>query len=83
MSALENLLSPRAKLVVKKAVEINTGTGELSKTHILALTEALQSDETFSAQFEDYCTRKSISPNMINNIATTLNLLMNGNSLSK
>lgn len=83
MSALENLLSPRAKLVVKRAVEIKTGTGELSKTHILALTEGLERDESFAAKFEDYSTRKSISPNMINSIAATLNLFVDGNSLSE
>lgn len=83
MSALENLLSSRAKLVVKRAVEIKTGTSELSKTHILALTEALERNGSFAVKFEDYSTRKSISPNMINSIATTLNLFVDGNSFSE
>lgn len=73
MSAFENLLSPRAKLIVKRAVQLRTGSVGLDKTHIIAFTQLLDASPEFAATFNDMATRKNISVSMIDSIAKTLN----------
>lgn len=73
MSALSNILSPRAKLVVQRATELQTGKKQISEAHALSFVKLVASNATFATNFNEMVNKSNVNPNTIDELAKSLN----------